>query len=469
MGLAGKRVVVVGLARSGVAAADYLARQGARVVATDGKGEADLPQEVLSLRERGVVLELGGHRRETFTSADLAVVSPGVPWDMEELQQARAAGVEVMAELELGFRELKGTVAAITGTKGKSTTTAALGAMLKEAGGDVRVGGNIGLPVCALLDGATEATRWVLEVSSFQLEGTRQFHPHLAVYLNLAADHLDRHASLEEYAAAKARIFANQTADDWAVVNADDPHVLEAARKGRARQVPFHVTSAPAQEGAFLDGQQARLRRGGREETLFARSDVRVPGEHLALDLMVAGTAARILGATAEQVRAAVRSFRGVAHVLEHVADLDGVAFYNDSKATNVEAARRSIEAFRSRVVVILGGRYKGGDFAELAAPLAARGSAVVAIGEAAPRVAESLASTVPVARAATLAEAVQRAFDMAGEGDTVLLAPACSSFDMFKDYAARGDAFKAAVHDLALRLEGNGKPQRHGDTEGRK
>jgi UDP-N-acetylmuramoylalanine--D-glutamate ligase len=468
MGLAGKRIVVVGLARSGVAAADYLARQGARVVATDGKAEADLPQEVLKLLQRGVELELGGHRRETFTSADMAVVSPGVPWDMAELQQARAAGVDVMAELELGFRLLKGTVAAITGTKGKSTTTAALGAMLKEKGGDVRVGGNIGLPVCALLDGATDQTQWVLEVSSFQLEGTRRFHPHLAVYLNLAADHLDRHASFEEYAAAKARIFTNQTPDDWAVVNADDPHVLAAARSGRARLVPFHVTSAAAPEGAFLEGQQARLRRAGREETLFERSDVRVPGEHLALDLMVAGTAARILGATTEQVRAAVRSFRGVAHVLEHVADVGGVAFYNDSKATNVEAARRSIEAFPSRVVVILGGRYKGGDFAELAGPLAARGSAVVAMGEAAPRVEEALAAHVAVARAATLAEAVTRAFASARAGDTVLLAPACSSFDMFKDYAERGDAFKAEVQRL-VQQERNEKPQRHGDTEERK
>jgi UDP-N-acetylmuramoylalanine--D-glutamate ligase len=450
MGLAGKRVVVVGLARSGVAAADYLARQGARVVATDGKGEADLPQEVLKLADQGITLELGGHRRETFTAADMAVVSPGVPWDMPELQAARAAGVEVMAELELGYRELKGTVAAITGTKGKSTTTVALGAMLARKGGDVRVAGNIGMPICALLDGATDATEWVLEVSSFQLEGTSRFHPHLAVFLNLAPDHLDRHASFEEYAAAKARIFANQTEDDWAVVNADDPGVLEQARAGRARRLPFHATSAPEADGAFFAGGQARLTRGGVAETLFAKSDVRLPSEHLALDLMVAGAAARLLGASAAQVRDAVLEFRGVPHVLEHVTDVAGVSFYNDSKATNVEAARRSVEAFAVRVIVILGGRYKGGDFAELAGPLAAQGGSVVAIGEAADRVDEALASAVPVSRAASMQEAVQTAFASARPGDAVLLAPACSSFDMFKDYAARGDAFKREVLELA-------------------
>ena len=458
MGLEGKRIVVVGLARSGVAAAGYLARQGARVVATDSKGQAQLPEEVLRLAEKGVRLETGGHRRETFLAADMVVVSPGVPWDHPDLQAARASGVEVMAELELGFRELRGTVAAITGTKGKSTTTAALGAMLAAGGGDVRVGGNIGTPLCSLLDGATDGTQWVLEVSSFQLEGTSRFHPHLAVFLNLAADHLDRHASFEAYAAAKARIFANQTGDDWAVVNADDPLVLERGRAGRARRLPFHVRSAAAGDGAFFEGGEARVRRNGATETLFALGDVQVPGAHLALDLLVAGAAARLLGATPQQIQGAVRAFRGVPHVLEHVADIQGVAFYNDSKATNVEAAHRSIEAFTGPVAVILGGRYKGGDFGELAGPLAARGRAVMAIGEAAERVEQALSASVPVVRCASLGEAVRRGFEHARAGDTVLLAPACSSFDMFRDYAERGDAFKEEVRKLAERTQRNAK-----------
>ena len=222
MELAGKQVVVVGLARSGIAAAEFLVRRGARVVATDRRPAHELQAEAVTLAERGVRLALGGHGRETFTAADLVVVSPGVPWDLPELAAARRAGVPVMAELELGFRHMPGRVAAITGTKGKSTTTAALGAILREAGRDVRVGGNIGDAATGLLDGTGEATVFVLEVSSFQLEGTRQFRPDVAVFLNLSPDHLDRHASFEEYARAKARIFANQTERDWAVVNADD-------------------------------------------------------------------------------------------------------------------------------------------------------------------------------------------------------------------------------------------------------
>jgi UDP-N-acetylmuramoylalanine--D-glutamate ligase len=465
MGLEGKGVVVVGLARSGLAAAEYLARQGARVVATDGKSEGELPEEALNqLRRLGVRLEVGGHRPQTFTTADMVVVSPGVPWQQPELAAARAAGVEVMGEIELGWRELRGTVAAVTGTKGKSTTTAALGAMLAAGGGDVRVGGNIGRPLCSLLEGSTDATQWVLEVSSFQLEGTTTFHPRLAVFLNLAADHLDRHASFEEYAAAKARIFANQTAEDWAVVNADDPHVLKLAAAGRARRLAFHPQGGGEQDGAFLAGGEARLRHDGRTETLFALDQVRVPGAHIALDLLVAAASARLLGGSVEGIRAAVRDFEGVPHVLERVAEIAGVAFYNDSKATNVEAALKSIEAFDSPVLVILGGRYKGGDFADLAPVLAARGRAVLAIGEAAERVRAALADTLPVVPCADLATAVREGLARARPGDTVLLAPACSSFDMFKDYAARGDAFKEEVHRLVERPKA--QPRRHGDTE---
>jgi len=457
MGLAGQRVVVVGLARSGVAAAEYLARAGARVVATDSKGTGELAPEAMKLSGMGIELQAGGHRRESFTSADMVVVSPGVPWDQPDLQAARAAGVEVIAELELGARAITGPMAAITGTKGKSTTTAALGAMLAAGGGDVRVGGNIGLPLCSLLEGATAATRWVLEVSSFQLEGTVHFHPRLSVFLNLAADHLDRHASFEEYAAAKARIFANQDAADWAVVNADDPLVMEQARASRARRLPFSVQPPAAGDGAFLQDGQARLRRDGATETLFALDEVKVPGAHLALDLLVAGASARLLGASAEEVRGAVRAFRGIEHVLERVEEIAGVAFYNDTKATNVEAARRSIESFTTPVIVILGGHYKGGDFGELAAPLRVHGRAVMAIGEAAARVEQALSSTLPVVRSPTLEAAVEGAFARARPGDTVLLAPACSSFDMFRDYAARGQAFKQAVRALAARRGNRG------------
>jgi UDP-N-acetylmuramoylalanine--D-glutamate ligase len=442
-------VVVVGLARSGVAAARLCARRGARVVATDRKGPGELPAEVLALEKEGVRLELGSHRRETFARASMIVVSPGVPATIPELVAARAAGVPVLAELELGWRMLRGKVAAVTGTKGKSTTTAALGAMLRETGGDVRVGGNIGQALTGIVDGSTDQTVFVLEVSSFQLEGTETFHPHVSVFLNLSADHLDRHASFEEYAQAKARIFANQGPADWAVVNADDPEVLRLARQGRARQVEFHP-SATAHRGAFFDGETARLRTDAFDEALFERQDVRLPGAHLVSDMLAAGAAARLMGAPAEAIRRAVRAFSGVEHVLERVAEIDGVAFFNDSKATNVEAAKKSLEAFPGPVIPILGGRYKGGDFALLAPALRARGRAVMAIGEATPLIAEALSGVVPVVPCRTMREAVERAFAAATSGDTVLLAPACSSFDMFEDYAARGRAFKEEVRRLA-------------------
>jgi UDP-N-acetylmuramoylalanine--D-glutamate ligase len=480
MDMAGKKIVVVGMARSGVAAARICARRGALVVATDRKGPGELPAEVLSLEKEGVRLELGGHRAETFTSAAMIVVSPGVPSTMSELQAARAAGVPVLAELELGWQLLRGTVLAVTGTKGKSTTTAAAGAMLREAGGDVRVGGNIGQALTGIVEGSTDDTVFVLEVSSFQLEGTETFRPHVAVFLNLSPDHLDRHASYEEYGQAKARIFANQTAGDWAVVNADDPAVLALARSGRARQVAFHPTSIselgaaqrrratggfrggrerpsvpgvsapPEINAAFFAGASARLKTSDRDETLFDRADVRLPGEHLASDLLAAAAAARLMGAPLDAIGRAVRSYTGVEHVLERVAEIGGVLFFNDSKATNVEAARKSLEAFAGPVLPIIGGRYKGGDFADLAPALRAHGKAVLAIGESTPRVVAALAAMVPVVPCGSMREAVERGFALAAPGDTVLLAPACSSFDMFEDYAARGRAFKDEVRRLA-------------------
>jgi UDP-N-acetylmuramoylalanine--D-glutamate ligase len=455
MDLAGKPVLVVGLARSGVAAAEYLAGRGARVVATDRKGEGELEAAALSLRGRGVALELGGHREASFAAASLVVVSPGVPWELPELAAARRAGVPVIAELELAFRQLTGSVAAVTGTKGKSTTTASLGAMLREDGRDVRVGGNIGQPLIGLLAGAGPETLYAVEASSFQLEGTQTFRPRVAVFLNLSADHLDRHASLDAYAAAKARIFANQGAEDWAVVNADDPGVLELARASRARLVAVHPAGAPAPlpgaagSAGFVSGE-ARLVLAGRSELLFARELVRLPGAHLAGDLLMAAVAARLLGASPESVARAVAGFRGLPHVLELVAEVAGVAFFNDSKATNVAAARLSLEAVERPVLAILGGRFKGGDLRALRPALAARARGVFTIGEAAPLLAEALAGAAPLTPCASLEQAVERAFAAAAPGDAVLLAPACASFDMFRDYAARGEAFRAAVRRVA-------------------
>ena len=271
MSLQGTRAVVVGLARSGVAAAEFLARRGASVVATDVKREDQLPEDVLRLRERGIRLDLGGHHLSTFAGASMVVVSPGVPWDRPELEVARESGAAVMAEIELAFRHLEGHVVAVTGTKGKSTTTAALGSILRAAGLDARVGGNIGSPLIGLVDDSTADTVFAVEVSSFQLEGTDRFCPQVAVWLNLTPDHLDPHPSLDSYVAAKARVFARQAPSDWAVVNADDPVVLEQARRARSRRLPFRVTGEPLGEGdgAFFRDDVAWMRRHGVEERLF--------------------------------------------------------------------------------------------------------------------------------------------------------------------------------------------------------
>lgn len=465
MPLESASVVVVGLARSGVAAADFLARHGASVVATDEKREDELSEEALSLRARGVRLDLQGHRSDTFAGASMVVVSPGVPWDRPELEAAREAGAEVMAEVELAFRHLRGRLAAITGTKGKSTTTAALGAILEEAGLDVRVGGNIGAPLIGLVEGSDEETVFAVEVSSFQLEGTSRFHPQVAVWLNLSPDHLDRHPSLDAYVAAKARIFARQEPTDWAVVNADDPVVLREARRTRARLLLLRVTGDPLVEGdgAFFRDGAAWMRRDDREERLFALDDLRVPGAHLAGDLLAAAAVARLLGASAADVARGIAGFGGIEHVLEHVATIDGVAFFNDSKATNVAAAARSVEAFDGRVLAILGGRYKGGDFGLLGARLRARRSRVLAIGEAAEQIEAALGAEVPVDRCPDLATAVERAFALAEPGDTVLLAPACSSFDMFRDAAERGSRFKENVRRLEETRSRAGERREHG------
>jgi UDP-N-acetylmuramoylalanine--D-glutamate ligase len=450
MELAGQSVVVVGLARSGLAAARLLVGGGARDTATDRKGARELAQEVVRLEQMGVRLALGSHEQAGLDAADLVVVSPGVPWELPELERARAKGIRVIAELELGYRLLQGSVAAVTGTKGKSTTTAALGAMLRAAGGDVRVGGNIGDPLTGMVEGSSAATTFVLEVSSFQLEGTQSFHPRLAVFLNLSADHLDRHPSYEAYAQAKARVFANQTERDFAVVNADDPQVLALARAGRARVVAVSGERDPGgQDAAFFGSGAARLRLSGREEPLFPLAAVRLPGRHLAGDLLAAGAAARLLGAPLSAIARAVASFDGAEHVLERVAEIGGVVFFNDSKATNVAAAKLSLLAMERRTHAIVGGRYKGGDFTELREAAAGRVVEVLAIGEARERVAEALQAVAPVVRCDSLREAVERAFKNAAPGEAVLLAPACSSFDMFADYAERGRVFKQEVARL--------------------
>jgi UDP-N-acetylmuramoylalanine--D-glutamate ligase len=442
----GKRVVVVGGSRSGVAAAELLVSRGAAVLLTDLKEH--LADEA-RLRATGVALELGGHRADTLAGADLVVLSPGVPPDQPAVQAARAAGVRAIAEIELASRWLKGRVVAVTGTKGKSTTTTLIGRILDEAGVKVSAGGNLGPALSLQVADSTADAIHVVEVSSFQLEGIETFRPWVAVMLNFSPDHLDRHPSMEAYAAAKIRIFSNQDESDWAVVNADDAGAIALARDARARRRWFALDSR-IEEGVAVSADQVVERTRAGDFPLFPVSAVRLLGRHLLGDVLAATSVARLVGVAPEPIATAVRAFMGLEHALEPVAEVAGVRFVNDSKATNVAATRRSIESFATGLVPIMGGRYKGGDFRELRAPLAGRARAVVAIGEARGIIRDALGDIVPVRGAASMAEAVRTAFAEAGAGGTVLLAPGCSSFDMFADYAERGRAFKQEVARLA-------------------
>ena len=441
----GKRVTVAGAARSGLAAAELLARRGADVTLSEARPDV---AEGERLRSLGVRLELGGHLPDTFARADLVVLSPGVPPDQPAIQAARDRGVPVIAEIELASRWLKGRVIAITGTKGKSTTTALTGRMLEAAGFKVTVGGNIGAPLSAQVADSTPDSFHVVETSSFQLEQIETFHPWIAVMLNFSPDHLDRHPSVEAYAAAKARIFEKQSATDWAGVNADDPGVLAMARRGRARLRLFSPRT-PLAEGTVVDGGWIVDRQADRAERLVPLSAVHLLGPHLVNDVMAAATVGALAGAAPAAMTAAVDAFRGLEHAMELVADVGGVRFVNDSKATNVESALRSIESFEHGLVPILGGRFKGGDLSLLREPLKQRGKAVVAIGEARPLVRDALAGAIPVYEADTFSDAVTRAYALAQPSGVVLLAPACASFDMFRDYADRGRQFKDEVRKL--------------------
>ncbi len=441
----GRRVTVAGAARSGLAAAELLVRRGATVTLSDVRPA--LP-EADSLKAMGVMLELGGHGTETFGNADLVVLSPGVPPEQPAVETARRRGVPVIGEVELASRFLKGRVIAITGTKGKSTTTTLTGRMLERAGRHVTVGGNIGNPLSAQVDQSTPDTLHVVEASSFQLEQIDTFRPWIAVLLNFSPDHLDRHPTVEAYAAAKARIFENQAPDDWAVVNADDPTVLAIVKHARAAKQLFS-RHLPLAEGTAVEDGWIVHRTGGASRPLFPVSAIHLLGPHLVDDVLAAAAVATIAGATPEAMTAAVETFHGLEHAMELVAEIAGVRFVNDSKATNVEAAVRSVESFSAGVVPIIGGRFKGGDLRLLRDPVRHRAKAVVAIGEARPLIRDALGEDVEVKEAESLEEAVQIAFELAKPSGVVLLAPACASFDMFRDYAERGRRFKDVVKML--------------------
>ncbi len=450
MDLKNKRVLVVGLGKSGLSAAMFLRGQGARVTVSDTRSAVALAKEIPALLEAGIMVESGGHGLLTFRRQDLIVVSPGVPMDTPEVKQVVAFGLPVIGELELASRYLQGRVVAITGSNGKTTTTTLVGKIFSDAGVPTLVGGNIGLPVIDLVAKSTQETVSVLEVSSFQLETVEEFHPWIAVVLNITPDHLDRHGSFETYAAAKARITERQVAEDFLVLNAEDKAAQMVALKTKA-QIYWFSGRRPIKQGAFVHGESILFvpREGAKAEPVIPVSDIHLKGSHNVENVLAAVCAARLARIPAESIRASVAGFAAVEHRLELVKVVNGVEFYNDSKATNVDAAMKAVASFPGGIHLILGGKDKDSDYTLMSGLLKERVKIVYTIGSAAEKIERELHGVVKIVSAETLQVAVAKAAKAATIGDVVLLSPACSSFDQFENYEQRGRVFRQLVNEL--------------------
>src|ERR671929_1460420 len=449
MELDGKKVLVIGAGRSGVEASRFLAARGALVVLNDRKEFIDWSNDALALKSEGVVKLLAGEVPSwLLDQVELVVVSPGVPAKSIPVRYAERAGAEVIGEVELAYRFLKGRVVGITGTNGKTTTTTLIGELLKNAGIKTQVGGNIGTPLLNLVETSREDGWTVVELSSYQLETIKEFRPTVAVVLNLMPDHMDRYETFADYGAAKHRIFRNQTAGDVAILNADDP-VVSSWASGLEAHVTMFSTSRELDEGLFLRGRELVARTWSGERVLLTRDEMQLKGLHNVQNVLAALAAGLACGASPDSMRETVRAFAPVEHRLERVAEVGGVTFYNDSKATNVDAAVKALEAFEDepgKVVLILGGKGKNAPYAPLAPLVERKARALVLIGEDADRIESELKEFAPVLRAPDMAGAVRAAHRAAEPGDTVLLAPACASFDMFTSYEHRGRVFKEEV-----------------------
>ncbi len=448
MDVKGKRVLVVGLGKSGVASALFLASRGARVTVSDAKSEDQLRTEIPALLDRGITVETGKHGERTFRDQDLIVVSPGVPGNVDPLQHARRLGIPVIGEIELTARFLDGHIVAITGSNGKTTTTTLTGEIIASGGRKTLVGGNIGTPAVTFVEQSSADTWVVLEISSFQLESIETFRPHISAILNITPDHLDRHGSMENYIAAKTRIFENQTAKDFAILNADN-EICRGLAKGLKPQVLWFSRHHAVERGAFVQGG-AILYRDTAEVAIMPVAEIALKGAHNVENVLAAVAIGMAAGVEPSSIRRAVKDFRAVEHRLEYVATLRGVQYYNDSKATNVDATIKALESFPANIHLILGGKDKGNDYSELAPLIAERAKRVYTIGAAAAKIESQIGTAVPVTSAQTLESAVRKAADLASEGDIVLLAPACASFDQFPNYEERGRVFKELVQSLA-------------------
>ncbi|HWC96240.1 MAG TPA: UDP-N-acetylmuramoyl-L-alanine--D-glutamate ligase [Candidatus Sulfopaludibacter sp.] len=445
MPLNGTRALVVGMKKSGMAMAEFLSRQGALVRATDLKPLADLPGAA-DLLER-LHIPFAPQSAQVFEDCDLIALSPDVPWDLPLLTAARARGVRVTGEVELAAPLLKGRTIGITGSNGKTTTTSLIGHILREAGVPVQVGGNIGTPVTAMLDNSRDDGWNVLELSSFQLESIVEFRAHIGLALNVTQNHLDRHHTFENYAAAKGRLFETQKPGDFAVLNADDPTCAGYAGRTAATVLWFSSRQKVTPGASLCNG---KLVLDGK--LLMEAAEIPIRGRHNVENVLAAAIAASRAGVQAPAIAAAVRTFRAVEHRLEFVRNVSGIDFYNDSKATSVDATLKALDAFSGGVWLILGGKDKGLDYAALRGPLAAKAHAVLLIGAAAGKISDQLQGSVPLLDVHTLEAAIGHAYKHGQPGDTVLLAPACASFDQFRSYEHRGEVFKQIVNQLQVK-----------------
>ncbi len=455
MELKGKKVLIVGAARSGIAAARFLVARGAVVAINDQKPVDKWSSEALALNELGVGLLPGEVPSWLLDQVELLVVSPGVPANIIPIRYAERAGAEVIGEIELAYRFLKGRIIAVTGSNGKTTTTTLIGELLRDAGLPVQVGGNIGKPLISLVEGSRDDGWTVVELSSFQLETTREFHAAIAVVLNVTPNHMDRYETFTDYAAAKHRIFANQSAADVAVLNADDETVSSWVRGLRAQVINFSIKKA-LDKGLFLRGTELVSRITDDEIVLLRADEMKLRGLHNVENVLAAFAAGMAAGANPISMRETVKGFRPVEHRLEFVAEIECVKFYNDSKATSVDATLKALEAFRQntgKVVLILGGRGKKAPYAPLVSLVREKVRALVLIGEDTETIAKELGGSAPSERASDMQDAVRRSFKLSEPGDVVLLAPACASFDMFDSFEHRGTVFKEEVSNLGSKI----------------
>jgi UDP-N-acetylmuramoylalanine--D-glutamate ligase len=456
--LNGRKVLIIGAGRSGLAAARFLASRGAVVALNDQKQFVDWSNEALRLKAEGIGLLAGEVPSWLLDQVELVVLSPGVPTKSIPARYADRAGVEVIGEIELAARYTRGRFVGVTGTNGKTTTTTLIGELLKDAGLTVQVGGNIGTPLISLADSSTDDGWTVVELSSYQLETIKMFRPAVAVVLNLMPDHMDRYDTLADYGAAKHRIFRNQTDEDIAILNADD-EIVSSWAKGLNAHVVFFSVELELDEGLFLRGRELVSRTPSGERVLLTRDEMQLKGLHNVQNVLASLAAGLACGASPESMRETVRRFTPVEHRLERVAEVDGVVYYNDSKATNVAAAAKALEALADepgKIILILGGRGKNAPYEPLARLVAAKVRKLVVLGEDADRIEAELKAYAPIVRATDMNDAVRTAHEAAQTGDIVLLAPACASFDMFSGFEHRGRVFKETVSSLKFRVSGS-------------